>query len=202
MSHWDEKFNSDEYIYGKEPNAFVKTIFQNETKNNEKVVLLAEGEGRNAIYLAQLGYEVTTYDMSQVGIKKQLQLANDANVNIDAYYGDITEPNLIPHSSFDYSINIFGHVPDDGKQEMFNNLIQSLVSGGHSYFEFYSKEQLAYGTGGPKDETMLYDIEEIKTSLATLPVTIHSLKQQEIARNEGSKHTGIGSIIQGHVEKQ
>lgn len=202
MSHWDEKFNSDEYIYGKEPNAFVKAIFQNKTENHEKVVLLAEGEGRNAIYLAQLGYKVTTYDMSQVGMKKQLQLANDANVDIEANYGDITETNLISQSSFDYSINIFGHVPDDGKQEMFNNLIQSLVSGGHSYFEFYSKEQLAYGTGGPKDETMLYDIEEIKTCLANLPVTIHSLKQQEIARNEGSKHTGIGSIIQGHVEKQ
>ena len=201
MNHWDEKFDSEEYIYGKEANSFVKDIFKKQTNNNEKILLLAEGEGHNAIYLAKLGYDITTYDMSQVGINKQYQLASEARVDIDANYGDITKPNLAPQSSFDYSINIFGHVPNEGKQEMFNNLVQSLVVGGYSYFEFYSKEQLAYGTGGPKDESMLYTINEIESYLKHLPVKIHQLEQHEIYRNEGIKHTGTGSIIQGHVEK-
>ena len=201
MNHWDEKFDSEEYIYGKEANSFVKDIFKKQTNNNEKILLLAEGEGRNAIYLAKLGYDITTYDMSQVGINKQYQLASEARVDIDANYGDITKPNLAPQSSFDYSINIFGHVPNEGKQEMFNNLVQSLVVGGYSYFEFYSKEQLAYGTGGPKDESMLYTINEIESYLKHLPVKIHQLEQHEIYRNEGIKHTGTGSIIQGRVEK-
>ena len=68
MNHWDEKFDSDNYIYGEEANEFVKNIFQTNTTNNENIVLFAEGEGRNAIYLAQLGYDVTTYDMSKIGI--------------------------------------------------------------------------------------------------------------------------------------
>ncbi|KRG11288.1 methyltransferase domain-containing protein [Staphylococcus sp. NAM3COL9] len=201
MNHWDEKFNSEDYVYGKEANEFVKNTFQSKTTNKEKVLLLAEGEGRNAIYLAQLGYDITTYDMSNVGINKQDKLAEDVGVNIDAKYGDITQPNLAPQSSFDYSINIFGHVPKEGKQGMFNNLVQSLVKHGHSYFEFYSTEQLEYGTGGPKDESMLYDTEEIKTYLRDLPVKIHQLEKHEFYRNEGIKHTGIGSIIQGHIEK-
>ncbi|WP_039067950.1 class I SAM-dependent methyltransferase [Staphylococcus shinii] len=201
MNHWDEKFDSEEYIYGKEANSFVKDIFKQQTDNNEKILLLAEGEGRNAIYLAKLGYDITTYDMSQVGINKQYQLASEAHVVIDANCGDITKPNLAPQSSFDYSINIFGHVPNEGKQEMFNNLIQSLVVGGYSYFEFYSKEQLAYGTGGPKDESMLYTIDEIEAYLKHLPVKIHQLEQHEVYRNEGIKHTGTGSIIQGYIEK-
>jgi len=201
LNHWDEKFDSEEYIYGKEANSFVKDIFKKQTNNNEKILLLAEGEGRNAIYLAKLGYDITTYDMSQVGINKQYQLASEAHVDIDASYGDITKPNLAPHSSFDYSINIFGHVPNEGKQEMFNNLVQSLVVGGYSYFEFYSKEQLAYGTGGPKDESMLYTIDEIEAYLKHLPVKIHQLEQHEVYRNEGIKHTGTGSIIQGYIEK-
>src|SRR5699024_1251813 len=149
-------------------------IFKKQTNNNEKILLLAEGEGRNAIYLAKLGYDITTYDMSQVGINKQYQLASEARVDIDANYGDITKPKLTPQSSFDYSINIFGHVPNEGKQEMFNNLVQSLVVGGYSYFEFY---------------------------LNHLPIKIHQLEQHEIYRNECIKHTGTGSIIQGRVEK-
>ena len=92
MNHWDEKFDSEEYIYGKEANSFVKDIFKKQTNNNEKILLLAEGEGRNAIYLAKLGYDITTYDMSQVGINKQYQLASEARVDIDANYGDITKP--------------------------------------------------------------------------------------------------------------
>ncbi|MEP9819807.1 methyltransferase domain-containing protein [Staphylococcus xylosus] len=201
MNQWDEKFDSEEYIYGKEANSFVKGIFKKPTDNNEKILLLAEGEGRNAVYLAKLGYDITTYDMSQVGINKQYQLAKEAHVDINANYGDITKPNLAAGSSFDYSINIFGHVPNEGKQEMFNNLVQSLVIGGYSYFEFYSKEQLAYGTGGPKDESMLYTIDEIEAYLKHLLVKIHELEQHEVYRNEGIKHTGTGSIIQGYIEK-
>lgn len=179
MNHWDEKFDSDNYIYGEEANEFVKNIFQTNTTNNENIVLFAEGEGRNAIYLAQLGYDVTTYDMSKIGIDKQYKLAQKTGVGIKANYGDITQPDLTTQSTFDYSINIFGHVPTEGKQAMFNNLIQSLAKNGHSYFEFYSIEQLEYRTSGPKDKTMLYEIDEIKHYLAQHTIKIHMLEKRE-----------------------
>lgn len=201
MNHWDKKFDSDSYIYGKEANAFVKEIFKNKTNCQEKVLLLAEGEGRNAIYLALLGYDVTTYDFSKVGIQKQLKLAEEAQVHIDANYGDITEPNLVPSRTYDYTINIFGHVLPEDKERMFDNLIHPLVKNGHSYFELYSLEQLEYGTGGPSNIDMLYEIEEIRHYLATHSVKIHKLEKNIVERHEGIGHSGQASVIQGHIEK-
>ena len=201
MNHWDEKYNSDDYIYGKEANAYIQSIFNQPTPHHEKVVLFAEGEGRNAVYLAELGYDVTTYDTSEVGIQKQQQLADDKQVNINALYGDITKEGSMPHNMFDMSINIFGHVSSDRKKMMFHNLVDTLIQGGHSYFEFYAKDQLQMGTGGPKDRDMLYDVDEIKTILSTLPVHIHTLEQHRVIRHEGSKHNGEGIVIQGHIEK-
>jgi hypothetical protein len=201
MNHWDEKFDSETYIYGKEANAYVKENFVTKPHTAQNVLLLAEGEGRNAVYLAQLGYEVTTYDMSEVGIDKQHKLAQEHNVTINANYGDITASNLCSDNTFNYSINIFGHVPQEGKQGMFNNLVKPLVTNGHSYFEFYTTGQLANGTGGPKDKHMLYEVDEIKGYLEQLPVKIHSLTKRDITRYEGTAHKGKASVIQGHIEK-
>ncbi|PTH58919.1 class I SAM-dependent methyltransferase [Staphylococcus agnetis] len=201
MNHWDEKYQEEHYIYGKEANAYVKSIFKDTTDLPNKIVLFAEGEGRNAVYLAELGYDVTTYDTSNVGIEKQRRLATEKHVQIKALYGDITEANVIPHNTFDYSMNIFGHVPSEGKQMMFHNLVNALVSGGHSYFEFYAKKQLQMGTGGPKDVDMLYDEAEVRAILAQLPVRIHFLAELKVIRHEGTKHKGAGIVIQGHIEK-
>lgn len=144
MNHWDEKYQEEQYIYGKEANAYVKSIFKDTTDLPKKIVLFAEGEGRNAVYLAELGYDVTTYDTSNVGIEKQRRLATEKHVQIKPLYGDITEANVIPYNTFDYSMNIFGHVPSEGKQMMFHNLVNALVSGGHSYFEFYAKNNFKW----------------------------------------------------------
>ena len=139
MYIWDKKFDEKDYIYGKSPNAYVKEVFNRETADAEKILILAEGEGRNAVYLAGLGYKVTTFDLSKVGIEKQLKLASEAGVEIDARYGDVTEANLVADNSFDYTINVFGHVLTEDKPGMFNNLVRPLVNHGHSYFEFYAK---------------------------------------------------------------
>ncbi|AYU54190.1 class I SAM-dependent methyltransferase [Staphylococcus debuckii] len=201
MYIWDKKFDEKDYIYGKSPNAYVKEVFNRETADAEKILILAEGEGRNAVYLAGLGYKVTTFDLSKVGIEKQLKLASEAGVEIDACYGDVTEANLVADNSFDYTINVFGHVLTEDKPGMFNNLVRPLVNHGHSYFEFYAKDQVNFGTGGPKDVNMLYDVDEIKDYLSDLPVKVHRLEKVEVERYEGSKHNGVGSVIQGHIEK-
>ncbi|ERS94658.1 MULTISPECIES: methyltransferase domain-containing protein [Staphylococcus] len=201
MNHWDEKFDSDTYIYGKEANQYVKSVFSEKVDTPKKVLMLAEGEGRNAVYLATLGYDVTTYDLSKVGIEKELKLAEEAGVTVDANYGDITASDLTAENAYDYSVNIFGHVPPEGKRGMFNNLIKPLKSEGHSYFELYSTEQLENKTGGPPNKAMLYEVDEIKGYLEDLPVKIHSLEKRDIERKEGTAHTGHASVIQGHIEK-
>lgn len=201
MYIWDKKFDGEDYIYGKSPNVYIEKVFSRKTAGSEKVLILAEGEGRNAVYLAGLGYEVTTYDLSKVGIEKQVKLASEAGVKIDARYGNVTEANLVADNSFDFTINVFGHVLTEDKPGMFNNLVRPLVNHGHSYFEFYARDQVNFGTGGPKDVNMLYDVDEIKDYLSDLPVKVHRLEKVEVERHEGSKHNGVGSVIQGHIEK-
>ncbi|KTT85202.1 hypothetical protein RSA37_03155 [Mammaliicoccus sciuri] len=201
MNQWDEKFDTKKYIYGELANEFILEKFSNNTDNNEKIVLLAEGEGRNAIYLAKLGYEITTFDISKVGINKQIDLAKKENVSIDTNYGDITVSDLVEVEKYNYSINIFGHVPNEGKQKMFNNLITALIPTGHAIFELYSVEQLEYGTGGPKDKSMLYTVDEIKTIFKNYNVKIHRLEKVLIDRYEGHMHNGRASVIQGDIEK-
>ncbi len=201
MNHWDEKFNTKKYIYGELANEFVLEKFSNNTDSNERIVLLAEGEGRNAIYLAKLGYDITTFDMSEVAINKQIDLAKKENVSITTNYGDITVSDLVGDEKFSYSVNIFGHVPNEGKQSMFDNLITSLIPTGHAIFEVYSVEQLEYGTGGPKDKSMLYTVDEIKTILKNYNVKIHRLEKVLIDRYEGHMHNGKASVIQGDIEK-
>ena len=80
--------------------------------------------------------------------QKDLKLANEMGVKIDARYGDVTKLDLAPVNQFNYTVNVFGHVLTEDKPGMLNNLIQPLVNHGHSYFEFYSKDQVSFGTGG------------------------------------------------------
>lgn len=201
VNHWDEKFDAHTNMYGLEANAYIRNVFKHPVTERHKVVMLAEGEGRNAIYLAKLGYDVTTYDFSKVGIQRQNMRAQKENVSIHAYFGDVTDPDIVSKAQFDYSINIFGHVPSAGKRAMFQNLIESLVVGGQAYFEFYAKGQLDYQTGGPKDVSMLYDVEEIERMLKSFSIRIHRLEQVEVERYEGNAHHGKALVIQGHIEK-
>lgn len=199
MNHWDEKFNSDEYIYGTEPNEWVKSVF--DTTGHSNTALLAEGEGRNAVYLAKLGHQVTTYDSSQEGIRKTEGLAESQGVHVDANLQDITVANALPDEAYDASINIFGHVPAEGKAGMFANLIETVQSGGLIVFELYSKRQLEFKTGGPKDINMLFSIDEIHKFLSGYSVEILHLEETELERHEGIMHKGKCAVIQGKLRK-
>lgn len=199
MNHWDEKFKTDEYVYGVEPNEWLRSVLSKQSDKN--IVLLAEGEGRNAVYLAKNGNSVTTYDFSKEGIEKTKRLAQSEKVLIDTNLQDITVKNALPHEKYDISASIFGHVPDTGKFEMFANLTESVKPCGLIIFEFYSTKQLKYKTGGPKDITMLYEIDEIKKYLKHFSVEIISLEEVLTERNEGKMHNGQSAVIQGQLRK-
>ncbi|MEK4556243.1 class I SAM-dependent methyltransferase [Jeotgalicoccus sp. FSL K6-3177] len=199
MNHWDEKFKTDEYVYGVEPNEWLRSVLNEQT--DKDIALLAEGEGRNAVYLAKLGNKVTTYDFSKEGIEKTKRLAESEDVDVDTHLQDITVKNVLPRESYDISASIFGHVPESGKYEMFANLIECVKPGGLIIFEFYSVNQLEYKTGGPKDITMLYEVDEIKSYLEDFSLEVISLKEVVTERNEGTAHNGQASVIQGQLKK-
>lgn len=199
MNHWDEKFKSKDYIYGIEPNEWVRSVFNE--KGNLKIALLAEGEGRNAVYLAGLGHEITTYDYSKEGIEKTKRLADSKGVNVTATFQDITVKEALPSKSYDAAVCVFGHVPKEGKEMMFSNMINSVKSGGMIVFELYSKHQLEFKTGGPPNIDMLFSIDEIKDYLEKFSVDIIKLEEIITERYEGKMHNGKSAVIQGKIQK-
>ena len=199
MNHWDEKFDEEEYIYGKEPNEWIKSVFNKE--GHGKVAMLAEGEGRNAVYMAKLGYDVISYDYSRVGLDKTRKLAHSAGVAVTTHLVDITETDALPQGEYDISINIFGHVTSEGQQEMIRNMVGTVKPGGDIVFELYSKRQIEFQTGGPKDIHMLYDVGDLRRELEKYNVEIVTLKEKILLRNEGRMHKGKSAVIQGRIRK-
>lgn len=199
MSHhtWDKRFSDDNYIYGKAPNEFIRSKSAI-LPEQAKVGCFAEGEGRNAVYLARLGHEVTAYDQSQTGLEKTKLLASEHDVSVRSVAKDLTKDEVgEPH--YDAAIMVFGHVPRSDQRAFLENIIQSVKPGGYVLFEVYSDEQLNYQTGGPPKIDMLYSPTDMLEWLK--PYKFLHFYYGEATRYEGSGHTGLGHVIQVVIQK-
>jgi 2-polyprenyl-3-methyl-5-hydroxy-6-metoxy-1,4-benzoquinol methylase len=188
---WDERFNTPDYIYGTTPNTFLKANVGR--LPHGKILSIAEGEGRNAVFLAGAGYDVTAVDSSEVGLAKARKLATEHNVTITTECADLSTFNF-GRERWDGVVSIFCHLPPAIRPGVHNRIVNSLKPGGVLLLEGYAKNQLAYKTGGPQTLEMLFDLEETKTEFAGL-----SFEQAgEIVRDvrEGSGHTGLGAVVQ------
>jgi len=194
---WDKNFQRDEYIYGKEANAFIKEkghVFP----DRAKIACLAEGEGRNAVFLAGLGHQVKAYDQSQVGLDKTKKLAKEKGVSVQTERMDLTVEE-VPREAYDGATLVFGHVPGEKQAFLFQNLFQAVKSGGYILFEVYSKRQINYGTGGPGVATSLYAAEDL-LALSEEHEVLH-FYYGEAERYEGINHTGPCHLIQALIKK-
>jgi len=194
---WDQRFSEQNYAYGKQPNAFIKDINERLPKDS-KVGCFAEGEGRNGVYLAKMGHDVTILDQSDQGLNKALQLAKKEGVSIETVQGDLTEMEM-ESDQFDAAVMVFGHVPKQDQSFLMEQMIRSVKPGGHVLFEVYSEAQLSYGTGGPKSMEMLYAAEDVLDWIKDYKC-LH-FYYGEAERNEGERHKGIGHVIQGFIQK-
>jgi len=150
---WDERYNTSDYFYGKEPNAF----FASELKKLKPGLMLlpAEGEGRNAVYAASLGWKVHAFDSSKVGQEKALSLAAERKVNILYSLTDIQdfEPGDFKYDAIGL---IYTHFPFEMRHDFFQKTQTYLAPGGKIILEGFNKKQLHLTTGGPKDPSMLF----------------------------------------------
>lgn len=195
---WNERFSEEEYVYGEIVNEFIRensSLFAAQAK----VGCFAEGEGRNAIYLASLGYEVTAYDQSENGLEKTRKLAEKHQVNVGTISMDLTKEKA-DTNQFDAAIMVFGHVPKPSQHFFIENIINSVKPGGHILFEVYSEDQLAYKTGGPPFVENLYDPASVLDWIKSYKC-LH-FYYGDAVRNEGTKHTGLGSVIQVAIRKE
>ncbi len=192
---WDERYSKEEFAYGIQPNNYLKE--QLEKLPVGKILFAAEGEGRNAVYAAKLGWAVSAFDISTEGKNKATRLAETNEVSIDYQLGELETLNYQP-GQFDAIALIYAHFPSGIKSLYHRMLDKYLCQHGTIIFEAFSKKHLDYlaldeSVGGPKDIDMLFSIEEIKSDFAEYEIM--ELSETEIELSEGLFHNGKGSVI-------
>jgi SAM-dependent methyltransferase len=188
---WDERYSEPGFAYGTAPNEFIASAADRIPKG--RILSLAEGEGRNAVYLASLGYEVTGVDGSEVGLRKAQELAAERGVTLRTIHADLSEFRIEPEQ-WDGIIACYCHLPSAIRIPLHQAAVHGLKPGGVFVLEAFSKEQLSYGTGGPQSPDMLMDVDDLKQELAGLEF-IHAVQVERDVR-EGSRHTGRASVVQ------
>ena len=192
---WDERYSKDEFAFGKQPNNYLKE--QLEKLNVGTILFPAEGEGRNAVFAANLGWTVSAFDISMEGKKKADRLAKINNVTIDYQVGDLQEISF-DTEQFDVIALIYAHFPANIKSLYHKTLDKYLRNGGVVIFEAFSKRHIDYVSkngrvGGPRDLESLFSMEEIKSDFANYEII--ELEEKEIELSEGLYHNGTGSVI-------
>jgi 2-polyprenyl-3-methyl-5-hydroxy-6-metoxy-1,4-benzoquinol methylase len=193
---WNERFSTDKYIYGKNPNKFFKE--QIDKLNPGRLLLLGEGEGRNSVYAAINGWEVDAVDFSQTAKEKALKLAKKNNVNINYTISNLTD--FAPGENCYNAIGlIFIHLKPGSRKIVHKRIVNSLKNTGLIILEAFEKEQLGKSSGGPQDEEMLYSKEELEYDFKALK--IHILEEKTVLLDEGDSHKGKASLIRFVAEK-
>lgn len=188
---WDERYNTDDFVYGTAPNEFLASVSGQIPRG--RVLCLAEGEGRNAVYLAKLGHQVLAVDKSGVGLAKAGQWAEANRVCLETRVVDLAHFDFAP-GSWDAVVSIFAHVPSVLRKALHRGVVAGLRSGGAFVLEAYTPAQLKFKTGGPPDADMLMTLPTLRQELEGLEFR-HAL---ELERQviEGRLHTGWGAVVQ------
>lgn len=189
--NWDDRYREPGFAYGVEPNDFLVSVAPLFPKG--RILSLAEGEGRNAVYLAGLGHDVTAVDASLVGLQKAQELAARKGVAITTLHADLAEFE-IGESQWDGIVACYCHLPSAIRLQVHAAVVRGLKPGGRFVLEGFSKDQLAYDTGGPKSLDMLMSVDELKQELTGLDFLRAVQLEREVV--EGTKHTGRASVVQ------
>jgi SAM-dependent methyltransferase len=187
---WDQRYAESEYVYGTNPNKFFKQELDKLLPG--KILLPAEGEGRNAVYAAENGWDVRAFDQSDEGRKKALRLAADRDVAIEYHLLDLENIDY-PSDYFDVIALVFVHTSEVKRQQIHRNLIRFLRPGGTLILVGYSKEQLQFDSGGPREVSLLFSPEELKEDFSGLH--LKSIEKLETEVNEGGFHKGKASVV-------
>jgi 2-polyprenyl-3-methyl-5-hydroxy-6-metoxy-1,4-benzoquinol methylase len=192
---WNDRYSKHEFAYGDQPNNYLKE--QIEKLNVGTILFPAEGEGRNAVFAAKLGWTVSAFDISIQGKNKAFQLAEINKVTIDYQVGELQALNY-KAEQFDAIALIYAHFPADIKSLYHKTLDKYLRKNGVVIFEGFSKKHIDYNSknkkvGGPTDIGMLFSIDELKSDFANYEII--ELAEKEIELSEGLFHNGKGSVI-------
>lgn len=192
MSVWDERYSGDEYFYGTEPNAFLVSQ-QARLKPGMKCLAVADGEGRNGVWLAQQGLDVLSVDASPVAQAKAQRLAQQRGVQMRFAQVDLMTWDGAGET-FDVVVAIFiQFVGTDLRPQQFANLKRFLKPSGLLLLQGYTPRQLDYKTGGPSQVENLYTEAMLREAFADMDI-LHLAEHDDII-HEGSGHSGMSALI-------
>jgi len=188
---WDKRYGEAGYVYGTEPNDFLKSIIGKIPAG--RVLCIGAGEGRNAVHLASRGYQVTAVDASRVGLEKARALADKHGVEIETIVADL--------NTFDFGtgkwngiVSIFCHLSPEIRRTVYRKCVAGLAPEGVLVLEGFTPEQLKYKSGGPSNRQMLLTLAELKNELDGLEFEIGREVERELA--EGRYHNGTAAVVQ------
>lgn len=189
---WDERYSNKEFVYGTLPNKFFKE--QLDKLLPGKILMVGEGEGRNAVYAAKLGWQVDAIDSSNVAQEKAAKLAELNKVKVNYQIADIHSYNF-PLNEYDAVGIIFLHINESSIESeiLYKKLAATLKKGGRIILELFSKNQIGKKSGGPQELSLLSSVDQIKRSFSTLTPEI--LREENILLSEGEFHQGEASVI-------
>tara|TARA_B100000780_G_scaffold259139_1_gene209964 strand:- start:847 stop:1443 length:597 start_codon:yes stop_codon:yes gene_type:complete len=192
MNSWDKRFLSDEYLFGTEPaQALVK--LEEHLLPNGKTLVVADGEGRNSVYLASKGFQVTATDYSEVGLSKARKLAEMQGQKVNYLVQDIYETNW-SNNQYDNVIAIFiQFVPPEKQRSVLNSLRKATKFGGTLLVHGYTPEQVALKTGGPPNTDHMYTTELLNEIYSGMKIIISN--EYRIVIEEGQGHNGMSALI-------
>ena len=188
---WDERYHGADYVYGTEPNEFLVSRVGQLPPG--RILCLAEGEGRNAVFLAEHGFDVTAVDQSAVGLAKAELLAEQRGVRIKTVVSDLADFPIEPRS-WDGIVSIFAHTPPQVRRHVHNEVVRGLKPAGVFLLEAYRPEQLEYKTGGPPVVELMMSLELLHAELPGLEFEYAAETVRDV--HEGRLHTGQGAVVQ------
>jgi len=188
---WNERYSQHQYVYGEAPNEFLKE--QLNLISPGKIFLPAEGEGRNAIYAASIGWQVIACDYSEIAKNKALERAAALGLTSIQYTVEDLSHIVLPADEFDVVALIYVHLPIEVRRHLLQQCMKSLKPGGKIILETFSKDQLNYQSGGPKDMELLYSCQELKNDLMDMEI----IRCEELITqlDEGAFHSGSAAVV-------
>ncbi len=189
--NWDSRY-AQGWLYGTEPNDFVRER-AGDLRPGGAILCVAEGQGRNAVFLAGLGHVVTAVDRSTVALEGARQLAAEKGVTIEVVAADLAhwDPGV---DRWDDIVSTFAHLGPDSRAALHGRLVEALRPGGILILEAYAKGQLVCGTGGPRDPDLLMSLRDLRAELRGLLFEHAVERQREV--HEGDRHSGLAEVVQ------
>ncbi len=192
LERWEERFAAPDYVFGTEPNAFLKKQ-ASRLSRGQRALSLADGEGRNGVWLAMQGLEVLSVDFSPKGLAKAEALARSKGVVIRTERADLSAWRW-PENTFDVVVGIFMQFAGPAiRDRIFTGIKRTLKPGGLVLIEGYRPEQLAYKTGGPKQVENLYTRPMLEKAFQGWEIV--ELRSYDEFVNEGARHKGMSALI-------